>query len=375
MKDLQNLLNQVSIITKKNAEFLDATGSRFNMFRITGVNHYENTHSSILAELLNPKGTHGLKSKFLQLFVDQLITIESLKGFHCENAKVKTEAPGNGRIDILIDDSMGQAIIIENKIYASDQWEQLKRYNEFANQKYRTGNYEIFYLTLNGTKASMDSAENVEYSQISYSIDIINWLDKCVSQSARYPLVRETIIQYINHLKQLTNQDMDLKNQEELLEILSKPENIESALKIGENINKVKNKLIVNMAKKIADECSLDYVVWSNFDGMRFYKKSWKDGAGICFASDNGKTYYSLKTDKCSKGEAIPQVKIDQLFYLKADRWNPYGYEHVLANHWSANNQLFIKISDGSLADETIIPRIKGVLEYLKNHPEIEESL
>ena len=71
MGNIQNLLNQVSIITKKNAEYIDATGGRFNMFRIVGVNHYENTHSAILAELLNPKGTHGLKSKLLELFVAQ----------------------------------------------------------------------------------------------------------------------------------------------------------------------------------------------------------------------------------------------------------------------------------------------------------------
>jgi len=64
MNTLQNLLNQVTTITKKNAELLDATGGRFNLFRIFGVDHYENTHSAIIAELLNPKGTHGLKYRF-----------------------------------------------------------------------------------------------------------------------------------------------------------------------------------------------------------------------------------------------------------------------------------------------------------------------
>lgn len=32
----------------------------------------------------------------------------------------------------------------------------------------------------------------------------------------------ETIIQYVHHLKILTNQDMDAMNKEELLEIISK---------------------------------------------------------------------------------------------------------------------------------------------------------
>ena len=47
--DIVNLLNQVTIINKKNTEILDATGGRFNMFRICGVNHYENTHSAIIS--------------------------------------------------------------------------------------------------------------------------------------------------------------------------------------------------------------------------------------------------------------------------------------------------------------------------------------
>ena len=380
MKDLQNLISQVSIITKKNNEILDATGSRFNMFGIMGVNHYENTHSAILAELLNPKGSHGLKSKFLQMFVNQLITNETLKDFCCENAFVKTEALGNGRIDILIEDNQSHSIIIENKIYAVDQWEQLKRYNEFAIQKYKEGNYEIFYLTLNGTEASKNSGEDVKYSQISYSEDIIKWLEQCVSISARFPLVRETINQYINHLKQLTNQDMNVTNQEELVEILSKPENIESAIKISENINKVKNKLVENMAKYVAIKCSvngmdLDYVVTKNSDGIRFFKKEWKDGVGISFGSDNGKTYYSLKTEKSSGGESVPQFLIKELFNMKPDRWNPYGFGHVLREHWNTNNQLFLKIADGSLANESIIPALKEVLNYLSIHPEIEKEL
>ncbi|MCL2512087.1 MAG: PD-(D/E)XK nuclease family protein [Bacteroidales bacterium] len=59
MENLQNLLNQVALISEKNAEILDAAGGRFNMFRVCGVNHYENTHSAIIAEFLNPNGSHS----------------------------------------------------------------------------------------------------------------------------------------------------------------------------------------------------------------------------------------------------------------------------------------------------------------------------
>ena len=375
MKDILNLLTQVSIITKKNAEFLDATGGRFNMFRITGVNHYENTHSSILAELLNPKGSHGLKGKFLKVFVDQLMTQEKMKTFHCENATVKTEAPGNGRIDILIVDDLKRAIIIENKIYANDQWEQLKRYDDHAKKTYGSGNYVIFYLTLQGKEASKNSGENVVYFPLSFAYDIIQWLEQCVNLSARYPLVRETMNQYINHLKQLTNQDMDKINQNELVEILSKPENVLSAIKISENMKNLKIKLVTDMARKVAEKFYVEFEVDKEANGFYFYKNGWKKGAGIWFAETNGATYYAIKTTEACNGKAVRQEKIIELFELDPVQWDPYGYGIVKKDHWKNNSELYVEIADGTFAKEIIIPNLKKALDYLISHSKIENEL
>ena len=68
-------------IKKKNDAVLDATGGRFNIFQTLGVNHYENKHSLILAALLNPGGTHGLKDEFLNLFVNEKWICFSLINF------------------------------------------------------------------------------------------------------------------------------------------------------------------------------------------------------------------------------------------------------------------------------------------------------
>lgn len=242
--EIQNLLNQVSIITRKNTEIMEANGGRFNMFGVLGVDHYENTHSSIIKEFLNPHGSHGLKSQFLNLFIEQLSNqFSHLNGFKLrfitENAHAYTEYyTENGRIDILIEDMNGHAIIIENKIYALDQQKQLKRYNEFALHKYKKDNYIILYLTIDGVEASEDSGKDVNYIQISYSDFIIDWLEKCVLYASRFSLVRETIIQYINHLKKLTNQDMNVQNSNEIVSLLSSSnQNIEAAITINENFD------------------------------------------------------------------------------------------------------------------------------------------
>ena len=236
MDKIKSLLSQVAVISKKNAEILDATGGRFNMFRLCGVNHYENTHSAIIAEFLNPNGTHGLKSKLLECFIETLGEYFTIQNFNFDKSRVFTEySTKEGRIDILIEDNQKKAIIIENKIYANDQFEQLKRYNKYASDTYKKENYQILYLTLFGNNATEQSGEGVSYLSISHEYNIINWLEKCVAISSRFPIVRETIIQYINHLKQLTNQDMDAKNKDEITKILSNIENLKAAQIIYQN--------------------------------------------------------------------------------------------------------------------------------------------
>lgn len=222
------LLNQVDTITKKNEEFLDATGSRFNMFRVCGVNHYENTHSAILAEFLNPNGTHGVKEEFLKCFLLRCCDEFTFDG---KDMTVRTEFTfdkGRGRIDILIEDKRRHAIIIENKVYAKDGWKQLQRYDEFAKKTYGKGNYKILYLTLWGDSAEEYSGQQVDYKRISYKDDIIKWLEDCVRFAVHLPTIRETLFQYINHLKSLTGQAMSKKYQDEIVELLCKPENYEA---------------------------------------------------------------------------------------------------------------------------------------------------
>lgn len=377
MSNIQDLINQVDIVVKKNNEILDVSGGRFNMFRILGVNHYENTHSAIITEFLNPKGSHGLKHGLLELFIKSIFKDENTFEFDFVNASVKPEAPTkDGRIDILIEDNkQNKAIIIENKIYAADQKEQLIRYNDFALDKYKVSNYKILYLTLTGTKASFQSSEGVNYIEVSYKNEIIDWLEKSVNISSRFPIVRETLIQYINHLKQLTNQDMSIKNEEEIVEILSKPENIVSALKISAHIQKAKLKIVTNMVNRIAIDNSLKCEIYNDANGFGFLKENWKAGSGIWFGESNNKTYYAIKTPEAQKGIAVPKKRIEELFEQKEIPFDPYGYGYVFNDHWKINEQIYIDLSNGTFANEIIVPNLLKALKYINEHSEIEEDL
>jgi hypothetical protein len=300
MEKIKNLLNQVSIISNKNAEILDATGGRFNMFAICGVNHYENTHSAIIAEFLNPKGSHGLKSKLLECFIESLGEYFTIQFINFEKSRVRTEfLTEEGRIDILIEDDQNKAIIIENKIYANDQPEQLKRYNRYA--KFYKNGYQILYLTLFGDEASDQSSKGVSYLTISYKENIINWLEKCVAIASRYPIVRETLIQYINHLKQLTNQDMDTKNKEEITEVLSKIENLRIAQVIYNNYTATFNYIIQKhfnpKMEDFARQKGLEYHYEKSEElYVRFYltNSNWLGKFWIGFTFEGSRSHYGI---------------------------------------------------------------------------------
>lgn len=188
-----------------------------------------------------------------------------------------------GRIDILIKND-NQCIIIENKIYADDQFEQLKRYDSFARKEF--GNkYQLLYLTLWGDEASEHSGRGVHYKQISYRQTMINWLEKCVKISARNPIIRETLIQYINHIKSLTNNNSNSKMDEEITKLLSQNENLEAVFTIGNSLNSVKNylvnKVFLPQLSQICEElnlvCHLDEYdrVNTAYAGFEIHNPNW----------------------------------------------------------------------------------------------------
>lgn len=245
--DVYGLLKEVKAIKAKNDSVLEATGGRFNIFQILGVNQHETTHSKIIASFLSPKGTHGMKERFLELFLAECFSEEELCNFNfdCENAVVKTEsyAPTGeiqGRIDILIS-SGAKHIVIENKLLAGDQSQQLKRYAEWSENN--SADFKILYLTKDGHEASEQSGGGIEYKKISYGKEILNWIENCCAESAKFPLVRETLVQYANLIRHYTGESMSAKAANAIINTIANDENIGIARLIVKNYQNAKNKI------------------------------------------------------------------------------------------------------------------------------------
>lgn len=262
---ISNLLSQVSIVKNKYDDLAAYTGENYNIFNVLGVYQDELSHSAIIGDLLNAKGKHGQKDTFLKLFLEELPSFDEdseqfrvLNNFKSESSKVYIERHigkvdfdkgEGGRIDILINDGKNN-IIIENKVWAGDQYLQLVRYNN------QDKNAPILYLTLDGKEPSNDSKDYLilgkEFICLSYKVEIVRWLENCIREMANKPIIRESLNQYLVLVKQLTHQSTNNKMKEEIINILTKnPENISAAKMIVENYQNAIIELNMRPIKKL----------------------------------------------------------------------------------------------------------------------------
>lgn len=305
IENIHQLMTRVNEISNKYEEISKVSGDNFNVFRVIELTSDEvRLHSKFLAELLNPKGSHGQGSKFLDLFIQQF----DIKNVDSETSKVdvekyignKTKDTG-GRIDILIEDSKQNAIIIENKIYASDQENQLKRYSNYK----RNYNKLIFYLNLDGSDPSENSYQDLEkdkhFKIISYEYDILNWLENCKKESVSLPLLREGIAHYMNLIKHLTGQSTNTTMGKEIRNLLAlTPQNIKTAIKIENSIKGAKRKIQWDFWKQLRKEFELQ--------GISLLE----DTESKSVVSENKvKDYYSNKRNKKNYGLWTQILKID----------------------------------------------------------------
>jgi hypothetical protein len=352
---METFFKQVEQIVRESQLALEESrkrGEQFNMFKTCGVNHYENTHSAIIAELLNPQGSHGQGSIFLFSFIEVCCSHDFK--FSLQGVEVHTEFPiDDGRLDILVKNENEQVIIIENKIYALDQYEQLKRYERYA-KKFHDGKYELLYLTLYGSDASENSGKNVKYTRISYQKEIVNWLEVCIKKCIELPPVRETLIQYQNHIKQLTNQSMDVQEKEKLFKEMARhAEATEKIYEIGydDYLQYVFDHYLKPKLKLFAKEKGLKYgdADTNVMNGFHFYLPEWKK-TSISFCSESGRFYYGVTGSKDATRKLIPQ-KMQCLTDEPVDDW-PYGTEFFdKYSCWKVGGGAVLAMMNGNLLD------------------------
>ena len=132
---------------EKSKDYLYEDSSRFNLLSIIEKDRDEaHIHSKVLYNLLSQNWGKKDKETFLTLFLKELGIEEEIiynKTWEVTREKAFDLDTVKGRLDFEIK-SKDYIYIIEMKIDAGDQPEQLIRYQEFAKEQHKK--YKIFYV-------------------------------------------------------------------------------------------------------------------------------------------------------------------------------------------------------------------------------------
>ena len=397
---VQYLLNSVFSLSQHEKEIQQITGERFNLFDIVRIGHYEvGTHSPMLAELLNPNGRHGQGSRFLELFIEAIsakkVETSSAMSRMCipltdfpdpKRATVQMERSLGelGRVDILIsDNSDKKKLIIENKIYAKDQKDQISRYLD------EPSNPVVVYLTLDGRLPSnfsigkeggLSEEQSKRLVCLSYESDVINWLEACRREVPTVAQVRESLTQYIQLIKSLTGQNQSNRMNQQIANIINaNNETLEAYFMLLESKQAVYDVLIrklndevsssIRPGWKLEEKLKTDGSKWTQYSISHPYLTRIGLRIGLAFdAADYKQCFLGFHAiDYTNNPPQVPET----LKNAFAKKFRPGG----ATNHWPIwawwdpviwDNSVWIDIRSGSLS--------RKIAETLNAIAEIVES-
>ena len=381
--DIQRFFQEVANICaleQAQQEERNRKGENYNLFSILSIERYELKHSALIANLLDPKGSHGCGDAFLRAFFEIALKGTAYPFEDCTLPHSYTEfytgpiaGDTGGRIDILVKSSR-YGLIIENKIYAGDQDKQLTRYDNYGKETFGADGYLLIYLTLYGYDASKEStatksAEEVGYLRLSYAEDILRWLEQCVRLADNKPLVRESLNQYIRTIKQLTYQDMNRENIQKIIDLaVDHPEVVATLSSKRDAIAQgIREKYIFAELKKYADQKGWLYDdSESSYNEeepkIRLRKEGWDGSIIISADSEDKKSNYgwwiNLWIGIDSKVTGAKKLACLE----KQSPEYPMGWEYLTTPNWySAENFPAMKTS---VAQE-IINKLNEIIEEL----------
>ena len=398
MEKLQQLLKDVYEATKGIKQ------GKVESFDVVGIciGTQETIHSKFLAELLNPHGSHGFGPAFLKVFYEQV----GLNELTPKNSSIKTEFKcPEGKMDIVISNKY-DIVVIENKIYAVDQSDQLKRYSEWLN-KQEKANKKLIYLTLDGHEAS--NAKDIDYQQISYRNDILQWLDKCIAEifkntlsakdgknafaknqiDERNAFVKKLLLQYKELIKKLTRMDMEPEMKNKISEVItSNKKNYLAAALTAKAFDSIHQVFLRNIVKKACEEEREKWpwgkeMEWEistnkyNQFGISYTPKSKQYKLFFEFQIENYQNlYYGLHDLRDRGPHPYTQTTINRPNGF--DGPNEHGWiAGTYANtdqNWDAESLL--KHWDNDFADikEDIKGYIANLMEIIKNNPALDDE-
>ena len=317
---------------QENLETIKRSFNEFNIFNVLGIQHREIRHSNFLGWLFDPNESHQLDDIFLRDLFKLMGEVGVLNGNDLvsfllkdlSNTQVYRESVHN--IDILIvNETLGFVICIENKIYADYSDHQLEKYFTYVEENYQW--CKRYYLTLtpfrNENHKNYEAGDN--YTNTSYG-DIVELLkQQKTSINNAIPTVRESITQYITMCEKSVTQSGDEVRLSKRIYKKYKKE-IEFIIKNKPNFRTEKDLLI----SKFKEHKISNYTIINNVSHPKI----------IRFLPEN-KDLIGLFTDDRFNSWESDIIFCLELFVDENQIWVKWCFGNIAADH--PNNELYNK--------------------------------
>lgn len=236
------LLHEAYALGVRQRKYWSNNSDRFNVFDALAIEDLELEHSKFLAFLLNPRQRHDQGDRFLRSFLHLIGITAPPHGL--DTAEVTTETRiSEGRLDILIRIPSKLTVCIENKVWAIDQEDQINKYLRWLNSASMiTPSKAFVYLTPKGASPTnpIDDRFRNQLIEVSYA-SLAGWLER---QRQVVPDRLGTVISmYSQTCARIAGDTMSSPYSNELAQILTSPDNIETALNIVECMNVEKRRI------------------------------------------------------------------------------------------------------------------------------------
>lgn len=245
---MQDIISGCKGVVYERLKAFKTLKSGYNIYRLLNVTNKEVQMCRILADLLDPDGTHGDGAKYLIDFFAEVLH-KDVSNAALQSAQVYREylVANDRRIDIVIS-YHGGFVPIEVKINADDQKSQCYDYYHFAKRKDK--NACIVYLTKNGyrpseysvTGSSGDKLDDSVIRCISFEQDILSWLKRI-----KY-VASESMIPFIDQFAGAVQDFVNTEDKEYKMKLTDKiidsSENLRTSLEIANTLNFAKTELM-----------------------------------------------------------------------------------------------------------------------------------
>lgn len=217
-KEVELFFSSLAPIFEKEDALDKQYARKYNIFNLLSLERNEvEFHTPFLTNLLDISGDHGQGTLFFLIFLNTLNdSIHTLN----EISQIKIDKEyytRNGIIDIhitCVKNAKPFHIIIENKIDAGDQTNQLERYLNFleTTMRLKRDQFLIIYLTPNGSPPEIpysiskenyiDLIQTKSLVEASYKSFIVKWLRNSLVHKIP-PRLSETLEQYLQTINSL----------------------------------------------------------------------------------------------------------------------------------------------------------------------------